>query len=87
MPTKENSNIIEVTHSNGTVIKIDKSKLNGHLLFKCRDLSGGSATIIYMLSEAATFDGKTIPAPELMNWDAFDIVELEQIWADLKTKK
>ena len=85
--TDTKNNIKTVTMSNGTKLEIDLSKNNGHLLMKCRQAAQGSATVIYLLSEIALFDGEKIPAPELLNWNAFDIIELEEIWADLKEKK
>lgn len=75
---------VEQILSNGMKIKLDPKKANGHLLMKCRQMSGGAATVIYMVSEIATFDGEKIPAPELLNLDAFTIIEIEEIWASLK---
>lgn len=84
----KNSNISEntkkITLSNGKKMEVDFSKANGHLLMKCRELAGGVATIIYMISEIATFDGEKIPAPEILNWDAFTIIEIEEAWANSK---
>jgi hypothetical protein len=80
----ENENIKKITLTNGRTMEVDFSKANGHLLMKCRELSGGVATIIYMISEIATFDGEKIPVPEILNWDAFTIIEIEEAWANSK---
>lgn len=83
----ENENIYEYTLKNGKKLKLDTSLCNGELLMKCRKLSGGAATVIFMISEAGTFDGEKIPAPEILKWSAFDVIELEEIWAELSEKK
>lgn len=81
------SKIIKHTLTNGMEIELDTAKLTGSLLYKCREISGGAATVLYMLAEVATFDGKKIPAPELIEWDAFDVVELEEFYMSLREKK
>lgn len=73
-----------LTLSNGVEVKIDGEKANGHLLMKCRNASGGMATVIYMIAEIATFNGEKLPAEEILNYSAFDIVALEEAWANLK---
>ena len=72
---------------NGKKLILDLNKNDGNLLFKCRKMSGGPATVIYIISEIGTFDGEKIPAPEILNWSSFDIIELETIWGELAEKK
>ena len=61
--------------------EMDLSKANGHLLMKSRRASSdGVSTVIFMISEIALFDGKKLPAPEILNFSAFDIVKLENAW-------
>lgn len=84
MATKNQTIDLEFTLSNNVKVKVDLSLANGHLLMKCREISGGMATIVYMMSEIATFDGEKIPAPEILNWNPFLIIELEEFWASLK---
>ncbi len=84
---KENDKILEFTLRSGKKLTLDLSLNTGNLLIKCRDLSGGSATVIYLISEIGLFDGEKIPAPEILNWSAFDIIELESIWGNLSKQK
>ncbi|MGN0014951.1 MAG: hypothetical protein ACI37T_05980 [Candidatus Gastranaerophilaceae bacterium] len=84
---QDNNKICEFTLRCGKKLELDLSKCNGDLLMKCRKLSGGAATVIFMISEAGTFDGEKIPAPEILKWSAFDVIELEEIWAELSEKK
>lgn len=83
----ENKNTYEFMLRNGKKLELDLSKCNGEMLMKCRKLSGGVATVIFIISEAGTFDGEKIPAPEILKWSAFDVIELEEIWAELSEKK
>lgn len=84
---EKNKNIYEFTLRNGKKLEIDVSKCNGELLMKCRKISGGMATVIFMISEIGTFDGEKIPAPEILKWSVFDVIELEEVWAELLEKK
>lgn len=68
--------------SNGVEVKFNTDDANGHLLMKCRKIAGFESAVIYMLSEIATFDGKKLPAPEILNLNAFDIVKLETSWGE-----
>lgn len=85
--TEQNNNIYEFELSNGKKLTLDLSKNTGHLLMTCRKISGGQATVIYMISEMALFDGQKIPAPEILNWSAFEVLELEDIYTNFVEKK
>ncbi len=76
--------LVNLTLSNGVKVEIDGEKANGHLLMKCRNASGGMATVIYMIAEIGTFNGEKLPAEEILNYSAFDIITLEEAWANLK---
>jgi len=79
--TKTNENLITVKLSNGMTAEMDISKADGHLLMKSRRAAqDGVSTVIYLISEIALFDGKKLPAPEILNFNAFDIVKLENAW-------
>ena len=54
---------------------------------KAREAANGIATVIYLLAEIATFNGEKLPAPEILNFSAFDIITLESAWADANPKK
>lgn len=85
--TKTNNQIPDYTLSNGKKVLVDLSKNTGNLLLKCRQASNFVGTAIYMMSELATFDGEKIKAPDLLNLSAFEVMEIEAIWEDLKGKK
>lgn len=85
--TPDENKLLEFTLSTGKKVVVDTSKSNGHLLLKCRQASDFVGAAIYMMSEIATFDGKKIPAPELLDLSAFEVMEIEGIWNELKTKK
>lgn len=76
--------LVTLTLSNDVKVVIDGEKANGHLLMKCRNASGGMATVIYMIAEIGTFNGEKLPAEEILNYSAFDIIALEEAWANLK---
>ena len=83
MASNDKSQIKKLTLSDGTKVEMDLSKANGHLLMKCRQAAnGGMTTVIFMISEISTFDGQKIPAPEILNRSAKDIIQLEELWAD-----
>jgi|GEM_PF-4629692 len=76
-------NIIETELSNGMKVRIDMQKADGHLLMKCRRAAqDGVSTVIYMISEIALFDGKKLPAPEILDLSAFDVIKLENAWGE-----
>ncbi|MBQ2872318.1 hypothetical protein IJE86_11500 [bacterium] len=81
----EERNLVQLTLSNGMKVEIDTSKANGHLLMKCRNAANGVATVIYLIAEIGTFDGEKLAAEEILNFSAFDIIDLEEAWA--KSKK
>ncbi len=80
---KENQKVLEfVLKTDGTKVKMDLSKFNAKLLFKCRQFE--QETVNYILSEICLFDGEKIPAPEMLEWDGFKVLELEDIWTKAK---
>ena len=79
---KKEQNIVELTLSNGINVKFNPADANGHLLMKCRKVANEGETVIYLLSEIATFDGEKMPAPEILNFSAFDIIKLESAWGE-----
>lgn len=79
---KTNENLVKLTLSNGVKVEFDPKKGNGHCLMKARQASGGMATIIYILAEIATFNGEKMPAPEILNYNAHDIIALEEAWGN-----
>ena len=75
--------LIKLTLSNGMNVEMDTTKANGHLLMQCRNATNnGVSTVIYLISEIATFDGKKLPAPEILNFSAVDVVKLENAWGE-----
>ena len=80
--TKKEENKVKLTLSNGMKVEFNPDDANGHTLMKCREASGGIATVVYIMAEIATFDGEKLPAPELLNFSAFDIIKLETAWAN-----
>ena len=82
MSETQNAQIKELTLSNGVKVQMDLAKADGHLLMRCRKAAGGEETVIYMISEIALFDGKKMPAPEILNMNAFDVIKLENAWAE-----
>ncbi len=83
---KEKNEIISEVLSNGVKVEVDFSKANGHLLMKCRKASDYVGTAIYIMSEIATFDNETIPAPELLNLPDYIVMEIEAIYNERKKK-
>ena len=68
-------NIIKLTLSNGMNVEIDTTKANGHALMKARTAANnGDSTVIFLISEIATFDGNKLPAPEILNFSAYDVI-------------
>lgn len=86
--TKENNNMIVECdlQISGKHVVADLSKANGYCLMKARQAAGTGvgATVIYLMAEIATFDGKKMAAPEIMALNAYDIMDLESLWASLK---
>ena len=82
----DNKNIVKATLQDSKMeVVADLSKANGRTLMKAREASGGMATVIYIMAEIATFNGEQIPAPELLDkLSAYDIIDLESIWASGK---
>lgn len=75
--------LIKLTLSNGMKVEIDTEKANGHLLMQSRNAANnGASTVIYLISEISTFDGKKLPAPEILNFSAFDVIKLENAWSE-----
>ena len=83
----KNSKVIELKLSNVMNVKFTPDDANGHTLMKAREAANGIATVIYLLAEIATFNGEKLPAPEILNFSAFDIITLESAWADANPKK
>ena len=84
MTKAQTENLVKLTLSNGVKVEFDPTKGNGHCLMKARQASGGMATVIYILAEIATFDGEKMPAPEILNFNAHDIISLEEAWGNAK---
>lgn len=77
---KTNENLVKLTLSNGIKVEFDANKGNGHKLMKARKASGGFGAVIYLIAEIATFDGEKMPAEEILNFNARDIITLEETW-------
>lgn len=91
MGTKGNKTTIieKLLPYSGKTAKIDISKATGRVLFKARKFANGDnyAVELFILSEISTFDDEKIPAPEIENFHALDIISLEEAWNSIATKK
>ncbi len=80
MTKAQTENLVKLTLSNGVKVEFDPAKSNGHALMKARKASGGFGAVIYLIAEIATFDGEKMPAEEVLNYSARDIITLEEAW-------
>ena len=86
--TTKEQNIFKTTLSeSGINVVLDKLKCNGYALMRARMAGQGSdKTTFYLLAECCTFDGKNMKAEELFELSAFDLMELEELWAKSSKK-
>lgn len=69
-------------------IKVVMKRCNGHTLMKARQAAnGGFGTTAYLIAETTTFDGKKMPAEEILELDYDDNITLEDMWGTLSTGK
>lgn len=87
--TEQNNNkndkiVTAILSDSGIKVVSDFSKATAQCLIKNREV-GGFSTAFYVMAEISTFDGEKIPAPELREkLSAFDLMDLEEIWASQK---
>lgn len=78
-----NKNLKEFKTHLGKKVIVDTSLMTGALLMKGRKMSEYVGTAIFMMSQIATFDGKHYTYNEILEWSAFEVMSLEQIWGEL----
>ena len=78
-----NKNLKEFKTHLGKKVVVDTSLMTGALLMKGRKISEYVGTAIFMMSQIATFDGKHYTYNEILEWSAFEVMSLEQIWGEL----
>lgn len=77
---------VEAVLTNGMTVSMRQG--NGHDVIKARIAAkGGQATTFFLIAELATFDGKKMPAEEILNFELPDIFTLEELWGKLAAGK
>lgn len=88
--TEKQPNIKNITlEDSGIKVEMDKTKLNGHLLMKARELQGNSienvSLSVYLASLVCKFDGECKTPTEILDMSVLDVFQLESIILEKKS--
>lgn len=88
--TEKQPNIKTITlEDSGIKVETDKSRLNGHLLMKAREMQGNSAEnvslSVYLASLICKFDGECKTPSEILDLSVIDVFQLESIILEKKS--
>lgn len=88
--TEKQPNIKTLTlEDSGIKVEMDKTKLNGHLLMKARELQGNSAEnvslSVFLASLVCKFNGECKTPSEILDMSVLDVFQLESIILEKKS--
>ena len=88
--TEKQQNIRTITLDDpGIKVEMDKTRLNGHLLMKARELQGNStenvSLSVYLASLVCKFDGERKTPSEILDLSVIDVFQIESIILEKKS--
>lgn len=88
--TEKQQNIKTITlDDSGIKVEMDKTRLNGHLLMKARELQGNSAEnvslSVFLASLVCKFNGECKTPSEILDMSVLDVFQLESIILEKKS--
>jgi len=88
--TEKQPNIKTITlDDSGIKVEMDKTRLNGHLLMKARELQGNSAEnvslSVFLASLVCKFNGECKTPSEILDMSVLDVFQIESIILEKKS--
>lgn len=82
---EKDNKIIEFELPSGINVKMDLTKFTVATVMKARQMANsGFKTPLYIFADICTFDGKELNVPEIEGLCGYDLMTLEDVWADGK---